>query len=87
MAHNYFYRLRVGTVPVLIRLKGALVFRSFKQIFPNNGESAGILISRDYVLLEHCIRIHDPIFVNIFVFTTYSICESHNIKKSGSFLL
>ena len=28
------------------------VFRSFKQIFPNKGESAGILISRDYVLLE-----------------------------------
>ena len=34
------------------KVKRRFGFLWFKQIFPNKGESAGILFSRDYVLLE-----------------------------------
>ena len=62
--------------------KVLMVFRSFKQIFQIR-ENQLAFLSREITFClndlkntEYCIYIHDPIFVNIFVFTTYCIHES-----------
>ena len=62
MAHDYYpagTRRTLWVIPVEgwdrsypYKVKQRSGFRSFKQIFLNMEESAGILISQDYVLLE-----------------------------------